>query len=410
MLQPVDESKVSPEKLRSQADRLRAALWELYYLPETGLLYDYRTSWDFEHRFDHLPSVREIAECKPNPCGWGSGMEDSMINAGVTMDALTEACLLTSDPELVRRAADIFKGMVNCAEVHGVRGFVARSISPRDGRSVFPESSRDQYTNYVHGLWKFYHSSLSDRVQKAKIREIMGNICARLEAVITPENDYTIPRIDGMKIHSTVCKMWNVEPHEAARLPMIYAAGWDITGDSHWFNLYRRYAEDALDQSQNLRTMNYVAYALYQMQCSLDVIYHLEPDAALREKCKKAMHLAAEYCEFNGWNVLFGEFLCDYHALPPDWHTVTDFHGPPCGHRIPKFPYAYGDFSRRIRESWEAPLVQLMAPERNISTRQVRLLKRMLAKVEPENVSNITPYGLLAPYYMALNRDSRIFE
>lgn len=409
MLQNVDESKLSPEKLRLQAERLWAALWKIYYLPETGLLYDYRTSRDFEHRFDHLPSVREIAECKPNPCGWGSGMEDSMINAGVTMDALTEACLLTSDPELVRRAADIFKGMVNCAEISGVKGFLARSISPRDGRSIYPESSRDQYTNFVHGIWKFYHSPLSDKAQKAKIREIMESICALMEEVITPESDYTIPRIDGVRINSSVCKMWNVEPHEAARLPMIYAAGWDITKNSRWFELYRRYVEDALDQSLSLRLMNYLAYALFQMQCSLDVIYRIEPEAVLREKCKKAMHLAAEYCEFNGWNVLWQESLCDYRAIFADWHTVTDVRVRWCGYRIPNYPSDYADFSRRIRESWEAPLVQLMAPEREISSRQVRLLKRMLAKVEPEEISNITPYGLLAPYYMALNRDSRIF-
>ena len=409
MLQDVDESELSPEKLRLQAERLWAALWKIYYLPETGLLYDYRTSRDFEHRFDHLPSVREIAECKPNPCGWSTGMEDSMINAGVMMDALTEACLLTSDPELVRRAADLFKGMVNCAEISGIKGFLARSISPRDGRSIYPESSRDQYTNFVHGIWKFYHSSLSDEVQKAKIREIMENICTLMEEVITPENDYTIPRIDGVKINSTVCKMWNVEPHEAARLPMIYAAGWDMTGNSRWFELYRRYAEDALDQSRNLHLMNYLAYALFQMQCSLDVIYRIEPESALREKCKKAMHLAAEYCEFNGWNVLWQESLCDYRATFADWHTVTDVRVCRCGYRIPNYPSDYADFSRRLRESWEAPLVQLMAPEREISSRQVRLLKRMLAKVEPEEISNITPYGLLAPYYMALNRDSRIF-
>lgn len=410
MLQAVDETKVSSEMLLSQADRLWAALWKFYYLPETALLYDYRTSWDFEHRFDHLPSVQEIAGCKPNPCGWGSGMEDSMINAGVTMDALVEAAVLTPGPELVRRAGDIFKGMVNCAEIHGVKGFVARSISPRDGRSVFPESSRDQYTNYVHGLWKFYHSSLSNGVQKAKIQEIMQNICIHLEAVITPENGYTIPRIDGEEVNSGVCKMWNVEPHEAARLPMIYAAGWDITGEAHWFDLYRKYVHDALDQSLKLYTRNYLAYALYQMQCSLDVIYHLEQKASLRGKCKKAMHLAAEYSEFNGWNVLWQEQSCDYGAMPSDWRTVTEFAQCPCGHKIPKFSPAYADFSRRIRESWEAPLTQLMAPEREISPRQIRLLKRMLAKVEPENISNITPSGLLAPYYMALNRNPRIFE
>ena len=43
--------------------------------------------------------------------------------------------------------------------------------------------------------------------------------------------------------------MWNVKGHEAARLPMIYAAAWDTTGKREYRDRYRQYLEPAVKQS-----------------------------------------------------------------------------------------------------------------------------------------------------------------
>jgi hypothetical protein len=64
-----------------------------------------------------------------------------------------------------------------------------------------------------------------------------------------------------------VDKMWNVLAHEAARLPMIYAIGADLTGDNRWRDLACRFGSEAAVQSKGDSTK--IAYALLQEQVCL---------------------------------------------------------------------------------------------------------------------------------------------
>ncbi|MEI3005224.1 MAG: hypothetical protein V8T87_11475 [Victivallales bacterium] len=45
--------------------------------------------------------------------------------------------------------------MIRCGTVHGQDGFIARGISPHDGKSCYSNSSRDQFTLAVYGMWRF---------------------------------------------------------------------------------------------------------------------------------------------------------------------------------------------------------------------------------------------------------------
>lgn len=67
-----------------------AALWTILkknlYCPETELFYDYRTSADPAERFALLPTAEEIGVDFPNPCGWGTGMEDCSLNGGLALE------------------------------------------------------------------------------------------------------------------------------------------------------------------------------------------------------------------------------------------------------------------------------------------------------------------------------------
>ena len=51
------------------AVRLWNQLQNCLYHPEMELIYDYVTSRNPRHRFDHLPSPEEVAANFPNPCG-----------------------------------------------------------------------------------------------------------------------------------------------------------------------------------------------------------------------------------------------------------------------------------------------------------------------------------------------------
>ena len=62
------------------------------FCERTNLIYDYLATLD-EHRFDFLPLPEEIQRAFPNNKGYSTGMEDSMINAGMAIDI----CILRSE-------------------------------------------------------------------------------------------------------------------------------------------------------------------------------------------------------------------------------------------------------------------------------------------------------------------------
>ena len=68
---------LSPTNLRNQVDQAWEYVWKRLYLPSTNLIYDYITSYEEGHYLERLPTPEEIKQQQPNPCGWGTGMEDS---------------------------------------------------------------------------------------------------------------------------------------------------------------------------------------------------------------------------------------------------------------------------------------------------------------------------------------------
>lgn len=346
-------------------------------------------------RFRYLPTPSEIKKREPNPCGWGTGMEDSMINAGAVMAMLCEMFECTMNDDLKEYAGMIFKGMVSCAEVHGVKGFIARSICINDGKSVYPESSRDQYTHYVHGMWKFYNSPLSNDAQRGKMIEIIDNLCLYAEKYVTKENDYCFYNIDGKR--GVVSKMWAVEPHEAARLPMIYAAGWQITGKQHWHDMYRKYALKAAQESLALKDMSYLAYALLQMQVSLELLYEVEQkDSTLCDIYLSAMKKAAYYVDHRCWQAQILDedsgVNSDFSILKGDWRkskrrTVASY-------SIPVWKNEFLKTFMMVRESGEGPMVQLICPGFEFTSLQLAFLKKAICRVD---YSKHGAYGFIYP-------------
>lgn len=366
------------DNLEQKIARTLAEIESEHFVAETNLIYDYRTSLEHEHRFDHLPTAEEIALRLPNPCGWGGGMEDSVINGGVALDMYIDR----GNSVMARK---IFTGLAGCAAIAGVPGFVARSISPRDGKSFYPESSRDQYTHFVYGLWEYFNSPLAGAEEKKEISGLLAEVAGFCEEHVTEANGWTLPRADFGTPRSSVCKLWHVAPHEAARLPMFYAAAWAVTGDSHWFDMYRRYASEAAEACNNLGCRSYHSYALLQMMCSCRLIYAVEPDAALGAGYARAMELLDSYLNFNLLRAADTAYTVNYQAPPPDWRVNSRaIVIPGCRHVIPDMPEAYKLAARNIRETGEILLVRLMRPEPRLSGLDRRIFRFVLDGFEPE--------------------------
>ena len=110
----------------------KEAAWN--YIPQrlffekTNLVYDCFSSMEQKKRFDHLPWPDKISTDFPNPCGWGTGMEDCMPNAGSVIEICRLRYRIQQDPEAMQFVCRIINGMFACTHVHGKPGLVGKMI------------------------------------------------------------------------------------------------------------------------------------------------------------------------------------------------------------------------------------------------------------------------------------------
>jgi hypothetical protein len=270
----------SPEECMKSAWEVS---WKRFYRSDTQLFYDYLTSYEKGKELDHLPTADEVKRQYPNPYGYGTGMEDCMISAGVMLSLIVDRYHVTHQEFLVKDAFSVFRGIQRCATDHGIPGFLSRGICHEDLRSIYINSSRDQYTHAVHGLWIYYHSPLCNDSVKKEIGIILSSFADRMILNVKQENDFDFLRADGTRDPRGICRMWNVKGHEAARLPMIYAAAWDVTGKQEYYEQYRSYIKPAVEQSF-LVEQKTPTYALIQMQGSFEIQLHWNRIQSLKNR------------------------------------------------------------------------------------------------------------------------------
>ena len=269
-------------------------IWDRFFCRSTSLFYDYLVGDRPDAVTWHLPSPELIRIDAPNPCGHGTGMEDSMLTAGTVMDTLCAMAAANGvNDDLRARAADVYRGMELCMDVCARPGFVARSVSPADGVSHYTNSSRDQFTHWVYGAWVLYHSPLADELQRASIRRHLALIAARCEADVTEENEWNLLRDDGGI--GIVSQMWGeLGPHEYLRLPMFYAAAWKTTGDTHWRDLYLKYRAEAYEKTLPFDPDSGRTYIGLQLQYSLRMLWEAEDDPEWKGKYHGLLRRFAE--------------------------------------------------------------------------------------------------------------------
>lgn len=268
--------------------------WERYFCPETELFYEFTV--DEEHNaWFHLPTPEEILRHVPNPCGWGTGMEDSVMTTGTVLDALVAAYDLCRDPALKVLGDRCLRGLMRCAGSKKNEGFISRSVSPFDPEVRYIESSRDQYTHWVYGALRWYDSPMCDQAQKAAIRDVLVKLAKKCERDVTPEHDYHLLREENSV--GSVNQMWGdkLGTHEYLRLPMFYLAAWYVSGDGHWQEQYLRYRDQGIERSLPHDPTKMRCYGSLQMMCSLRALYDLDPDPAVREKVGGLMKRMAEF-------------------------------------------------------------------------------------------------------------------
>ena len=368
--------------------------WTKFYSPQTKLFYDFIESYEPGHELDHLPTEAEVKKLDPNECGYGTAMEDCMISAGVLLSMVLDRYAVTGEESMRKAARDIYDGIELCATVHGSSGFIARGVSPFAPKLVYINSSRDQVTHAVYSIWEYYSSPLADEGVKVRIRKLLSEVADRMIKNVVAANDYDFLCSDGTRCRRGICRMYHVMGHEAARLPMIYAAAWDATGKKKYYDEYRKYIREAVDMSVNLEKNTQVnrwvpSYALLQMQLSLELLYKLEKDQDLKNSIRQAMLNVSRISAAKSAGVLNRMKKCDLTVVAPSWRKAGGLNG------------EYRKTWYVIREAGELAITQLLVPQGNYDDNQKNIFAQSLLLPDYNKISTCGVYDLLGGYWKA---------
>lgn len=397
--------------LPSQMEAPWQGVFKYNFLLETEILYEAPRA--------NLPTPDEIAARYPNPCGWNTGMEDGLLNGGPMLLAALARLDASggADAEAERAARAVYRGLMRCATVSGVSGFLARSISPTDRRSIYPSSSRDQYTLFVYSMWRTWAHPFAARAGWCEeIRKTLSDVAAYCEKTVVASNDWSILRSDGGV--PVVSKMWvddprsgkGLRPHEASRLPMMYAAAWSVTGDPHWRALYERYADDAIRMSQR-PDAEAGLFAYLQMNAANRLLYEVDTNGMRRAAYGRLLTDATKRALEGGRSRIERLYAAAQPALYApfgDWRKSPMTSYGEIGEGAarlkvlkPSFPPDREAAWWCVREMGERMVVQMLCPGWTISEQDRRDFSRDMSRIDFAQPSWTPPVHALWYYWAA---------
>lgn len=376
-------------------------VFDVLFCEKTNLIYENRTTYEKDGNVCNLPTPEQISLQVPNPCSWGTGMEDGMINAGIMLDTVLCRYAVTGDMQMKDYAKKLYLGIKLCSEVSGVPGFLARSVSPEDCKSYYINTSRDQYTHVIYSLTKYMQSDICDADDKENIKKILVGFATKVRDEATAENGYKLLRADG-KV-GAVCTMWNVKPHEALRLPMFYLAAFVASGDNEWLKLYNQYKDAAIDKTLEKHTacdMN----ILLQTQYSARYLYDYDPCPETKCKIKKVLEfVSAPANAFTIENIdAFDKQKVN--SLATIWHeceirymwgtiVIGGYDYP-----IPQEPIRI--YNAPLRELGSAIGIVSLCPDAKVSQNLLDLFDTAIKLIDPDTHASVTPVHFLLGYWL----------
>lgn len=172
------------------------------------------------------------------PYGYGSGIEDVALANGLLLFALCDAHDAKRSPWIADFARRVFRGMRRVGTLSPVPGFVPRGPHP-DGISYYRDSSTDQHTLFVCSLWRYFRSTIASDDDRAFIRRELDEFARRME-----RNSWTL-KVEDDSRRAHVGWDWRGKSDPSAHILLsTLAAVADATGDSHWRDEYRRFADE----------------------------------------------------------------------------------------------------------------------------------------------------------------------
>jgi hypothetical protein len=181
------------------------------------------------------------------PMGYGSGIEDLAYHNAMLLFALCDAEETTGDPAFAERARKLFQALTGMFRLAKVEGFVPRGPLPT-AEVYYQDSSLDQHSLFVCGLWRYFRSRIVLPEERECIRHMVGKVVGRLEAC-----GWSVNREDGSVPAYAGGDLLAVSEEKSVSLLSLLAIARDVTEDPRWDALYSRFSEQ--DQEARWRVL-----------------------------------------------------------------------------------------------------------------------------------------------------------
>ena len=206
-----------PERVTAAIERAHTVLWSKF-IGNGGLIYDY---------VGELPTPEDCELGRPNAIGWWSPIENGPMFTGTYLAAICERARRSGTAADGGKARRLARGLLKCASVSDVPGFIARGTGT-DGKCHYPMGSQDQTHPWFYGLHAYASSGIPGVEEREAVVDKMKEVAEALEAL-----DWKCP-CDGAFKGQFRGDFKLFRHHGAVMYLFILRAMHEVTGDRVW--------------------------------------------------------------------------------------------------------------------------------------------------------------------------------
>lgn len=207
------------------------------FIDRFGIVHDY---------VGELPTPEDCRLGRPNAIGWWSPIENGPMFTGLYLPAACERARRSGAAADRDFARSLAQGLLKCASVSDVPGFIARGVGS-DGTCHYPLGSDDQTHPWFLGLHAYVKSDIPTADERTAVVKKMTEVAAVLESTgwrCPCDGAFRGEFRGGYRGHLF---------RDAVRYLYLLRAMHDVTGDAVWLERYRRAAAEKPHGSDQTR-------------------------------------------------------------------------------------------------------------------------------------------------------------
>jgi len=219
-----DQLAAEQPSASAAVEQAHAELWRRF-VDSHGVIRDY---------VGELPTPEDCTLGRPNAIGWWSPIENGPMFTGLYLPAACERARRSGNEADKVQARRLAQGLLKCASVSDVPGFIARGMGT-DGKCHYPLGSDDQTHPWFYGLHAYFKSDIPTAEERKAIAAKFKEVADVLESTgwqCPCDGAFRGEFRGGFKGHLF---------RDAVRYLFMLRATYEVTGDSVWLERYRKH-------------------------------------------------------------------------------------------------------------------------------------------------------------------------